>query len=94
MANKRKIIDADNPPLTDDQLASMRPAREVVPEIVTAYEAGKVRTRVRGPQKSPTKVPVYMRLSPEVVGHFKAGGSGWQTRIDEALKKAIAKHLA
>lgn len=43
----------------------------------------------RGPQKSPTKKQVSLRLSPEVIAHFKATGKGWQTRIDETLKKAI-----
>lgn len=43
----------------------------------------------RGPQKSPTKKQVSLRLSPEVIAHFKAKGKGWQTRIDETLKRAI-----
>lgn len=43
----------------------------------------------RGLQKSPTKKQVTLRLSPEVLAHFKAKGKGWQTRIDETLKKAI-----
>ena len=44
----------------------------------------------RGPQKAPTKIAVSIRLSPDVVNHFKAKGPGWQSRIDEALRK-IAK---
>ena len=44
----------------------------------------------RGPQKAPTKVAVSLRLSPDVVKHFKDGGPGWQTRIDDALRK-VAK---
>jgi uncharacterized protein (DUF4415 family) len=50
-----------------------------------------VRRGKRGPQKAPTKKLVSLRLSPEVVEHFKAGGAGWQTRIDETLVKAIRK---
>ena len=50
-----------------------------------------VRRGKRGPQKTPTKKLVSLRLSPEVVEHFKAGGAGWQTRIDETLVKAIRK---
>jgi uncharacterized protein (DUF4415 family) len=54
--------------------------------------AGKVvRRGKRGPQKAPTKKLVSLRLSPEVVEHFKASGPGWQTRIDETLAKAIKK---
>jgi uncharacterized protein (DUF4415 family) len=50
-----------------------------------------VRRGTRGPQKAPTKKLVSLRLSPEVVEHFKAGGPGWQTRIDETLVKAIKR---
>ena len=51
---------------------------------------GKVARRgKRGPQKSPTKKLVSLRLSPEVIGHFKSTGPGWQTRIDSALREAI-----
>ena len=41
----------------------------------------------RGPQKAPTKKLVSLRLSPEVLSYFKSTGAGWQSRIDEALRK-------
>jgi len=50
-----------------------------------------VRKGKRGPQKAPTKKLVSLRLSPEVIEHFKAGGPGWQTRIDGALLDTIRK---
>jgi uncharacterized protein (DUF4415 family) len=48
-----------------------------------------VRRGKRGPQKAPTKKLVSLRLSPEVVDHFKATGPGWQTRIDRTLADLI-----
>jgi uncharacterized protein (DUF4415 family) len=45
----------------------------------------------RGPQKTPTKQLVSLRLSQEVLEFFKAKGPGWQTRIDQTLKSAIRK---
>jgi uncharacterized protein (DUF4415 family) len=45
----------------------------------------------RGPQKAHTKQLVSLRLSKEVLDHFKATGRGWQTRIDETLKRAVNK---
>jgi uncharacterized protein (DUF4415 family) len=45
----------------------------------------------RGPQKAPTKTLVSLRLSPEVIDHFKAAGPGWQTRIDGALMESIKR---
>lgn len=59
------------------------------PAAVRAALQAKRRPGERGPQKTPTKKLVSLRLSPEVLEHFKATGAGWQTRIDEALKTAI-----
>jgi uncharacterized protein (DUF4415 family) len=50
-----------------------------------------VRSGKRGPQKTPTKKLVSLRLSPEVIDHFKATGPGWQTRIDTTLLRAIKR---
>jgi uncharacterized protein (DUF4415 family) len=50
-----------------------------------------VRRGKRGPQKAPTKKLVSLRLSPEVIEHFKSTGPGWQTRIDSTLLKSIKK---
>jgi len=56
-------------------------------------EGKVVRRGKRGPQKAPTKKLASLRLSPEVVEHFKATGPGWQTRIDEALVETIKKRV-
>lgn len=45
----------------------------------------------RGPQKAPTKKLVSLRLSPEVLEHYRATGPGWQTRIDEALRRVVSR---
>ena len=29
--------------------------------------------------------------APEVLDHFRAGGAGWQTRINETLEKAVQR---
>lgn len=50
-----------------------------------------VRRGKRGPQKTPTKKLVSLRLSPEVIDHFKSTGPGWQTRIDSTLRESIKK---
>lgn len=41
----------------------------------------------RGPQKAPTKDRITIRLSHDVVEHFRATGAGWQARMDEALRE-------
>lgn len=47
---------------------------------------------VRGPQKTPTKERITIRLSPEVVQRFRDTGGGWQTRVDSALKDWLESH--
>jgi uncharacterized protein (DUF4415 family) len=55
------------------------------PEWQEKFSQAKVR---RGrPQSGSTKISTTIRLSPEVLEHFKSGGPGWQSRIDEALRK-------
>ena len=71
---------------------------EEAPEVTAAMLAGaqyrvggrlKAHPRRRGRQKAPKKVALSLRLSPEVVKHFRAKGRGWQARIDEALRKLV-----
>ena len=50
--------------------------------------------RRRGPQKAPTKELISIRLSRDVLAGFRAGGPGWQGRIDEALKRSLARTRA
>jgi uncharacterized protein (DUF4415 family) len=44
----------------------------------------------RGPQKTPKKVPISIRLSPDVAEGLRATGNGWQGRADEALRRWLA----
>jgi uncharacterized protein (DUF4415 family) len=44
----------------------------------------------RGPQKAPRKVPISIRLSPDVAEGLRATGEGWQRRADEALRLWLA----
>ena len=45
----------------------------------------------RGPQKAPTKKLVSLRLPSDVIEHYKAGGPGWQTRIERTLLESIKR---
>lgn len=80
---RKPVFDPDNPEWTEEDFRRARPASELPAEILKAFP------RTRGPQKAPRKVPVSIRLTPEVVERFKAGGPGWQARIDDVLKKAV-----
>lgn len=41
------------------------------------------------PKAAVTKTPVNLRLDPEIMAHFKAGGEGWQTRINAVLSRHV-----
>jgi uncharacterized protein (DUF4415 family) len=73
--------DPDNPEWTSRDFRRAKSFEAAFPALAKSR-------RGRGPQKQPTKVAVSLRLSREVVERFKAGGPGWQTRMDRALKKA------
>lgn len=58
--------------------AQMRPFTEMI--------------RQRGrPRSAVHKEPVTVRLDPEIVTFFRAGGAGWQTRMNEALSEYVNK---
>jgi uncharacterized protein (DUF4415 family) len=84
---RRIALDPDNPELTDEQLAQMRPAREVLPPELYAALVNRPRGR---PKAERTKIEVKLRLDPEVVEAFKAQGPGWQTRMNAVLRGSIA----
>jgi uncharacterized protein (DUF4415 family) len=49
--------------------------------------------RGRGPQKAPTKVLTTMRLDADVIAFFRAQGPGYQSRINEALRRIKRRGL-
>jgi len=59
----------------------------------TAATIGEIR-RIRGPNKNPTKEQVAIRFDREVLEAFRAGGPGWQTRMNAALREWLADHPA
>ncbi|OWT75358.1 MULTISPECIES: BrnA antitoxin family protein [unclassified Achromobacter] len=83
-----ELIDHENPEWTEAEFKRARPASEVLPEAVQA----KLGMRRRGPQKAPTKRTVTIRLSPDVLDAFRATGTGWQARVDLALREWLSTH--
>lgn len=76
-------LDPDAPEWTDEDWVRARPADEVVPHIVERHR------RARGRQRAPTKVFVGIRLDADIVSHFRNSGKGWQTRLNDALRRVI-----
>jgi hypothetical protein len=46
--------------------------------------------KTRGPNKNPLKEQVAIRLDQDVVSALRASGTGWQTRVNTALKQWLA----
>ena len=81
--SRKATFDEENPEWIETEFKKARLASDLRPDVLKAFP------RTRGPQKAAKKVAISIRLSREVVERFKAGGPGWQARIDAALKKAI-----
>jgi uncharacterized protein (DUF4415 family) len=102
-----ELIDDENPEWTAADFKRARPAGEVLsPEFLAKWkkgghttkhvsdaehEARKRKRGERGKQVAPTKQLVSLRLSADVLAHFRATGPGWQTRIDEMLKREVKR---
>ncbi|MGK6313715.1 BrnA antitoxin family protein [Neorhizobium sp. DT-125] len=76
--------DPDAPEATDEQLAKGRPFREALPDLAASIDRAKRgRPRIDKPRQH-----VSLRLDPDVIDHYKATGKGWQSRMNDDLRKA------
>ena len=76
--------------LTRENMKRFRPADEIIPPQLLAA-LPKRKPGQRGAQKRPTKEPVTIRYSLDVLEYFRTTGPGWQARIDDALKEWVAQ---
>ncbi|QPC86891.1 hypothetical protein GA830_09190 [Mesorhizobium sp. NBSH29] len=74
---------SDNPEWTAEELRSAKPFAELFPEFADEIR----RTRGRPVTDNPKK-QVTLRLDSDVVARFRADGPGWQSRINDVLRKA------
>lgn len=72
-------------PLSDEELARAKPFREVFPDLAASMDRTR---RGRPPVESPKK-QVTLRLDAEVLTRLRQSGPGWQSRVNEALKKVV-----
>jgi uncharacterized protein (DUF4415 family) len=80
------IDDEDNPEWTEEDFARAKSIFEI-PELARLAKL----VRKGGRPLLPSEVKkrrVTLMLDPDVIEHFKAGGKGWQTRMNAALRKA------
>jgi uncharacterized protein (DUF4415 family) len=72
---------SDNPEWTRKEFAKAKRFDEVFPDLARTI-------RRRGKQKAPTKKAVSTRLDDDVLKAYKATGTGWQSRINNDLRRA------
>jgi uncharacterized protein (DUF4415 family) len=89
MANRKPLIDDDGEvrEITAEDVARFKPFSA----LPAAEQKMLLKLRKRGPQKAPKKVPISIRLSPDVAEGLRATGNGWQGRADQALRSWLAR---
>ena len=75
-------VDPENPEWAEAEMKEARPFAEVLPELAESI-------RRDGVQGGTEDEFVSLRLDPEVVQRLRATGPGWQSRINDVLKKAV-----
>lgn len=73
---------------TEEMHARARPARDVLPP--GAVEAlTRKRGRPAGSKNEKRKEQIALRVDADVLAAYRAGGPGWQSRMNAALRKAL-----
>jgi len=83
------VFDDENPEWTKDDFARALRGDQIPEHIRAAFP--KMRGRPTGSIKADAKVQVSLRIDPDVLAAFKAGGTGWQSRMNAALRAAMPK---
>jgi uncharacterized protein (DUF4415 family) len=80
-------FDPDAPPLSDQEMAALRPVGDFPDLVQILQKNGKL-----GRPPLPVgdrKQRVTLHLDPDVLRRLKAEGKGWQTRANAALRQAL-----
>jgi uncharacterized protein (DUF4415 family) len=76
--------DPDAPEATDEQLRQAKPFAEAFPDLAESIKRSRGRPAVDKPRQQ-----ISIRLDPDVIERFKAKGKGWQSDVNEALRKHL-----
>jgi uncharacterized protein (DUF4415 family) len=75
-------IVSDNPEWTEEDFKLARPFAEVFPELAASIARSRGRPSLESPKKQVT-----LRLDADLIARYKASGKGWQSRINDDLRK-------
>ena len=87
------LIDDENPELTDEFFRNAVSGKEFFTKLLGRKGAEEFFKNPGGrPKKTHPKKQVTLRLDPDILNTFQAGGKGWQTDINNALRQWITEH--
>jgi uncharacterized protein (DUF4415 family) len=84
---KPVVFDDENPEWTEGDFARARPVADF-PALAAAFP--KARGRPVGSTKPCRKEQIALRVDADVLARYKAGGPGWQTRMNAVLRAGVA----
>ena len=89
------LADPDTvPPSASDTPFTGKSGREALAELFPPETAEDLLTPRRGrPKAERPKIQFTARFDADIVEHFRSTGKGWQVRMEEVLRKAIAMGL-
>jgi uncharacterized protein (DUF4415 family) len=95
-AERRAAFEGEVPELGPDFFrgARLRVGDRVVRPATATLTGRSVSGRGRPPIGRAAKVQQSLRLSPEVIEHFRGTGPGWQARMDEVLLRHVREAQA
>jgi uncharacterized protein (DUF4415 family) len=89
------VPDADSPEWTAEKFARSIGFNELPERLRNKLSAIQEASRQkRGPRKLPVKQSVTIRFSPDVLTVLRSTGRGWQTRVDETLRREFLSKTA
>jgi uncharacterized protein (DUF4415 family) len=83
---KRIAADPDDWDSTEAEVAQAKPFAEAFPDL-----ADSIRKRRGRPPSDNPKLALKLRIDRDIVEKFKATGDGWQTRMNDALRRAASR---
>jgi uncharacterized protein (DUF4415 family) len=84
--------DRDEAPILDSHFFATGAVK--AGELTLREASDTMARRGRPPKGKSAKVQQSLRLSPEVLEHFRSTGPGWQARIDDTLRRVTEQQKA
>jgi uncharacterized protein (DUF4415 family) len=77
--------------LVDVKTAELIGPDPAIEKPLTKAQLAKATVRRGRPPKTDRKQTTTLRLDPDLIEHFRKDGPGWQTRINETLRRAVKR---